>query len=548
MWARLGELKATVQGLVDEGSSSEASDGGDGGEEEDALAKLKARLKQERERQPGKADIPATTESPGKATAERKTRYMSERKRGSVDERHVDEEEASSMHATRLHQVDPAHTSDQAETQPLHDNHDRRTKEREHARKREAEGWKEKANQLDRLLVAERGRCEALRDRLDQLERRRQTYMDKQSEQEEENAKLRHQFEKEAQKLVQCKEALVEAEGRASESATTVESLRKELEEHRRKASVQPTAQGEKKLSEALGSRVKELEKRCKKLQEEKEKYQAGLQKLKAQILKREEIDETTMEAERDKVRNLTERVEELVSQEEMLLENNQKLQVENAAMKEQLQLLQSHQEQLGTDTRSLSEVLAAKEQELSNLQAALGQMAAENELYQEQGSQLMLVKRELEDTKEALSRSLADAASARSEADAARTRSIQHEQASNRALHEAHVIREESLRARYTMEETIRQLQKQLGETSSMIEKRIIVQLLLTYVKKKNSKEVLAVMAKMLDFTEEELEEVGLKKRGLHSTEGVANGGEPTESLSKMWLKFLEEEVKGQP
>lgn len=542
MWARLGELKATVQGLVDEGSTSEGTEEG----EEDSLAKLKARLKMERERRP-KTNTTAGLDEPSRAAdVEVGNEASRERQAKRDDGRNGMEAAGSSRRDIRLHQAHPAQTSRATEKQGTQEYHPNHTVQHERAKEGLGDSWKEKANQMERLLVAERGRSEALRNRLDQLEQKRQSYADRQAEQEEENAKLKQQFEEGKAQLIQCKEALAEAEERSLEATRSMGTLRTEMEELKKNAALQPTSQGEKKLIEMLGSRVKEMEKKCKKLQEEKEKYQAGLQKLKAQILKREEIDETTMETERNKVKDLTERVDELLSHEELLLENNQKLQAENTSLNEQLQLLQSHQEQLGTDTRSMSDILAAKEQELANLQAALGQMAAENEMYQEQGTQLLMVKRELEDTKGELSRAMADAASARSEADAARKLSIRHEQAKDQATHEAQVIREESLRARYRMEETIRQLQKQLGETSSMIEKHIIVQLLLTYVKKKNSKEVLAVMAKMLDFTEEELGQVGLKKSS-HSTEAVANGDEPTESLSKMWLKFLEEEVKGQ-
>lgn len=545
MWARLGELKATVQGLVDEGSTSEGTDEGE--EEEDSLAKLKARLKMERERRPKTITTAGLDETSRAADAEVGNEAWRERQETRDDGRNGMEAAGSSRRDIRLHQAHPAQTSRATEKQRTQEYHPNHTVQHERAKEGLGDDWKEKAKQMERLLVAERGRCEALRNRLDQLEQKRQSYADRQAEQEEENAKLKQQFEEGKAQLVQCKEALAEAEERSLEATRSMETLRTEMEELKKNAALQPTSQGEKKLIEMLGSRVKEMEKKCKKLQEEKEKYQAGLQKLKAQILKREEIDETTMETERNKVKDLTERVDELLSHEELLLENNQKLQAENTSLNEQLQLLQSHQEQLGTDTRSMSDILAAKEQELANLQAALGQMAAENEMYQEQGTQMLMVKRELEATKGELSRAMADAASARSEADAARKSSIRHEQAKDQATHDAQVIKEESLRTRYRMEETIRQLQKQLGETSSMIEKRIIVQLLLTYVKKKNSKEVLAVMAKMLDFTEEELGQVGLKKKSSHSTEAVANGDEPTESLSKMWLKFLEEEVKGQ-
>lgn len=104
--------------------------------------------------------------------------------------------------------------------------------------------------------------------------------------------------------------------------------------------------------------------------------------------------------------------------------------------------------------------------------------------------------------------------------------------------------------------------------DADAMIDRRLVVKLLVTYLERRNSREALELMAKMLHFTDEEKKRVGLdgSKRGLvgalaGGTMAIVRGGvsvatlgmygqnktnvKPGESLADRWVEFLLKEAE---
>lgn len=104
--------------------------------------------------------------------------------------------------------------------------------------------------------------------------------------------------------------------------------------------------------------------------------------------------------------------------------------------------------------------------------------------------------------------------------------------------------------------------------DAGAMIDRRLVVKLLVTYLERRNSQEALGLMAKMLHFTDEEKKRVGLdgSRRGLvgaltGGTMALVRGGvsvatlgmygrsgtdtKPGESLADRWVEFLLKEAE---
>eukprot|EP00887_Chlorella_sp_A99_P007773 scaffold20.g7773.t1 len=106
-----------------------------------------------------------------------------------------------------------------------------------------------------------------------------------------------------------------------------------------------------------------------------------------------------------------------------------------------------------------------------------------------------------------------------------------------------------EVLGLRGQLAEAQRRLAAATTDSGTMIDRRIVVKMLITYFERNHSPEVLDLMASMLSFTEEEKARIqasqrrrgGRKATSLASDVQHANGGAPA-SLADAWLDFLEE------
>lgn len=84
----------------------------------------------------------------------------------------------------------------------------------------------------------------------------------------------------------------------------------------------------------------------------------------------------------------------------------------------------------------------------------------------------------------------------------------------------------------RRTLEDNMRRLTVLTSDTNTMVDRRIVAQMLVKYFERQHSQEVLALMSRMIGFTEEEQQRIGLasQRRGLLRTvAGAGAGGAPT-------------------
>ncbi|KAK3238519.1 hypothetical protein CYMTET_51473 [Cymbomonas tetramitiformis] len=197
------------------------------------------------------------------------------------------------------------------------------------------------------------------------------------------------------------------------------------------------------------------------------------------------------------------------------------------------------------------------KDQEMMNLQTAMGQMYAEMEEKQRQLNDMLTMRAQLTAAEKASSengKKMAEAQEGqqRAEAEAENALAVakQRTEESNRMAQQVALMRK-------AMDQNMRKMRELSVESNLMVDRRIVVKLLVTFFERSRSVEVLCLMARMLGFSEEENLRVGLTKDGRASASSgglfsrIVGGGPPKpgasavdESLADMWVDFLMTQV----
>ena len=169
-----------------------------------------------------------------------------------------------------------------------------------------------------------------------------------------------------------------------------------------------------------------------------------------------------------------------------------------------------------------MHEAMQARDAELANLQLALEcfnsevetgeRRAAETVALREKNATLMA---ELVVERERLS-------AAGKKAEEAEARCTAAERAAAAAQADAAKAVGESTRARQALHQSMKQAKHMMSETSSLLDKRIVAKLLLTYFERDQSKDVLELMTRMLNFSPAEKEKVGLGSGGRGGKRGM--------------------------
>ncbi|KAH0874261.1 hypothetical protein HID58_071623 [Brassica napus] len=83
--------------------------------------------------------------------------------------------------------------------------------------------------------------------------------------------------------------------------------------------------------------------------------------------------------------------------------------------------------------------------------------------------------------------------------------------------------VEEDNAKVRRVLEQSMTRLNRMSMESDNLVDRRIVVKLLVTYLQKNHSKEVLDLMVRMLGFSEEDKERIGVAQQG--GGKGVVRG-----------------------
>lgn len=254
---------------------------------------------------------------------------------------------------------------------------------------------------------------------------------------------------------------------------------------------------------QSLSSRVRHTLDTMDGLVKERDRAKVQLQRLKEQMMQEQDEEEDKLNWR--------------VDAEVKLIMDEQK-QVEEG-LRAQLRECQEEVSNLKKKSASWDHLLSVKDQEVENLQAVLGRLTYESEAAEQLRHDLRLANAKTEKVNRELTgakQQLQEVQRAREEAEAAvqSVRSSMEQQAQ-----QAKRTSEECVMLRRALEENMKRLNVFNSESNTMIDRRIVVKMLVTYFERGYSQEVLQLMSRMLGFTDEEQKAVGLvagQRRGL--------------------------------
>ncbi|KAH7298906.1 hypothetical protein KP509_25G063900 [Ceratopteris richardii] len=259
----------------------------------------------------------------------------------------------------------------------------------------------------------------------------------------------------------------------------------------------------------------------------ERDKVMKDLKRLRQHLLEKEQADSEKMEQDSKLIAELEEKANASMVQ-AMQLEQNlaQALQKQADMSQKFSEQLEASNQQIIVLKRKLAACMSAsesKDSELLNLQAALGQYYAECEAKDRLHTELSSARKELDKLSDQLK--IANDAMTLKDKEkedileklASQQKKFSQSQEQRRKL-EADV-----LMMRRALEQSLSRLNRMSSDSDFHVDRRIVIKLLVTYFQRQQSREVLDLMSRMLGFSDEEKQAIGLAQQG--AGKGVVRG-----------------------
>ncbi|KAJ1443528.1 putative golgin candidate 3 [Sesbania bispinosa] len=306
---------------------------------------------------------------------------------------------------------------------------------------------------------------------------------------------------------------------------------------------------------------LQKLSKDLKETQQERDKAVQELTRLKQHLLEKESEESEKMDEDsriieelRDSNNYLRDQISHLERTLKQATTNQEKLKMENND-----EILKSREiiDDLNKKLTNCMSTIDAKNIELLNLQTALGQYYAEIEAKEHLEGELARSREETTKLSQLLKDSDCRADVLRGEKDEILAKVYQSEKVQSEWRSRVSKLEEENARLRRALEQSMTRLNRM----------RIVIKLLVTYFQRNHSKEVLDLMVRMLGFSDEDKQRIGLAQQGPgkgvvrgvlglpgrlvggilggSSTESVANVGSDNQSFADMWVDFLLKETE---
>jgi len=223
--------------------------------------------------------------------------------------------------------------------------------------------------------------------------------------------------------------------------------------------------------------------------------------------------------------------------------------------------------EELKYKLASCTSALESKNVELLNLQTALGQYYAESEAKERLGGDLAVARAELSKLSEALKVANQTIEISRREKEDMATKLSQAERMLADGKHSMQKLEDDNSRLRRALEQSMTTVNRMSLDSDNSVDRRIVIKLLVTYFQRNHSKEVLDLMVRMLGFSEEDKQRIGLAQnnagkgvvRGVlglpgRLVGGIVGGGssgkstqtsQDSQSFADLWVDFLLKETE---
>ncbi|CAI9102046.1 OLC1v1000236C4 [Oldenlandia corymbosa var. corymbosa] len=288
----------------------------------------------------------------------------------------------------------------------------------------------------------------------------------------------------------------------------------------------QHESSGESSKKEEMEKSLQKMDKELKEVRGERDKALQQLNRLKQHLLEKEA-------EEADKMDEDSKIIEELRANNDY--QKSQIMQLERSlkqahANYEELKLMNETEikkskeviYELNSKLQSYTSMIETKNVEVLNLQTALGQYYAEIEAKERLGEDLAAVKEESARISGLLKESYEQVEALRKE----KEEMVANLSKSDRMLAEGknRVLKLEgdNEKLRRALEQSMTRLNRMSVDSDFLVDRRIVIKLLVTYFQRNHSKEVLDLMVRMLGFTDEDKQRIGVAQQG---GKGVVRG-----------------------
>ncbi|KAF8017058.1 hypothetical protein BT93_H2311 [Corymbia citriodora subsp. variegata] len=315
-----------------------------------------------------------------------------------------------------------------------------------------------------------------------------------------------------------------------------------------------------------LKQSLQKLENDLKETRKERDKALRELSRLKQHLLDKESEESEKM----DEDRKVIEELREVNATQKTQIMRLEKALNQAIANQDELQMNRSNEtqkqkeiiEDLNKKIANYMSIIDSKNMELLNLQTALGQYYAEMEEKERLARDLALAREECARFSELLNNAHKSAEVSRREKEDILDKLSQVERALIEGNNRVNKLEEDNTKLRRALEQSMTQLNRMSIDSDYLVDRRIVIKLLVTYFLRNHSKEVLDLMVRMLGFSDEDKQRIGVAQQGAgkgvvrgvlgipgrlvggilggSSGEAHANMASDNQSIADLWVDFL--------
>ncbi|KAK5776076.1 Golgin candidate 4 -like protein [Gossypium arboreum] len=327
------------------------------------------------------------------------------------------------------------------------------------------------------------------------------------------------------------------------------------------------SSSGMKEMELSLQQMEKDLKETCR----ERDKALQELNRLKQHLLEKESEESEKMDEDSKIIEELRESNEyqraqiarfekalklAMAGQEEAKMTNNNELQKSK-------EIIDDLNKKLANCMRTID----AKNVELLNLQTALGQYYAEIEAKEHLERDLALAREESSRLSGLLKDADQQAELSKREKEEILAKLSQTERMLAEGKARVNKLEEDNSKLRRALEHSMTRLNRMSMDSDYLVDRRIVIKLLVTYFQRNHSKEVLELMVRMLGFSDEDKQRIGIAQQGTGKgvvrgvlglpgrlVGGILGGGSAdvpasiapdNQSIADLWVDFLLKETE---
>ncbi|XP_027108458.1 golgin candidate 3-like isoform X3 [Coffea arabica] len=313
------------------------------------------------------------------------------------------------------------------------------------------------------------------------------------------------------------------------------------------------------------------LEKDLKETRQEREKALQQLNRLKQHLLDKESEEAEKMDEDVKVIEELRASNDYQKSQ---ILHLEKSLKVALMSQ-EELKVLYENEikksketiDELNRKLRSCMTMIETKNAEVLNLQTALGQYYAEIEAKERLGEDLTAAKEESARLSGLLKEAYQQADTLRGEKEELVANLSKTERMLAEGKNRVYKLEEDNEKLRRALEHSMTRLNRMSVDSDFLVDRRIVIKLLVTYFQRNHSREVLDLMVRMLGFSDEDKQRIGIAQQGAgkgvvrgvlgfpgrlvggilgsSSSEASSNMRSDDQSFTDLWVDFLLKETE---